>query len=147
MISFLILVFELLGATKTALYFKHKFLYTDDEVVSIEFDSVYNLITNFEIFIDNADLAISHKDAIRISPLFLNKNKESLRNIDGVPEWSLNDDSFGSLTVSDDGFSAVFVPFSKTGLVRIDVLIDSDVSVKEKAVMNSLTIHIDGYKG
>lgn len=146
MISFLVLVFELLGASKLANYIKRKFSDNAQEATSVEFKSVYNLITKSHLVSPEMVYFISHREALKFRPVFKNQRDQVITSIDGLPEWSINDDSLGTLTVSDDSLTAVFVPFSKTGVVTIDILIDSDLSDNEKAILGTVTVHIEGYE-
>jgi hypothetical protein len=63
--------------------------------------------------------------------------------VDGVPAWSVSDVAFGELSVSEDGFTAEFVPSGTLGSVQVNVQADADLGEGVKPLTGVLDIQIE----
>jgi hypothetical protein len=63
-------------------------------------------------------------------------------SVDGAPVWSLINSELGILNVSEDGFSAVFVPVGTTGSCTVQVSCDADLGEGVKTILGNLPIDL-----
>lgn len=62
--------------------------------------------------------------------------------VDGAPVWSCSDETVLTLTVAEDGFSAVVETTGKLGVAQVSVTADADMGEGVKAVSGVLDIEV-----
>jgi hypothetical protein len=63
--------------------------------------------------------------------------------VDGVPTWSLSDDTLGTIDVAPDGLSAYFVTAGLTGLCQVSVQADADLGAGVRSIAATLDIQVE----
>jgi hypothetical protein len=85
-------------------------------------------------------LCLEVGESLIIEPKFFDKDGYITTSIDGAPNWNcrFNNEDF-KLTLSIDGASASFTP-TAPGEYRIELLVDSDITQSEEALLGCLNI-------
>lgn len=86
-------------------------------------------------------LTDAQKVALAIQPIDAHGH---LARVDGVPSWSLSDNSLGVLDVAADGLSAVFTTGDQLGLVQVNVSADADLGGGVRTISGTLDIQVEG---
>jgi hypothetical protein len=84
--------------------------------------------------------------ADKVLKLFIRKLVDKFGNpakVDGSPQWSLNDDSLGSLEVAGDGMSAVLKFSGKVGTLEVTATADADLGEGVKPLIAKLLKEIE----
>lgn len=63
--------------------------------------------------------------------------------VDGVPVWTLSDDTLGALTVAADGMSAWFATLGPVGLLQVNVQADADLGAGVRTLGAALDIQVE----
>ncbi len=64
--------------------------------------------------------------------------------IDGVPAWSVTDESLATLEVAADGLSAVLKPVGPLGVFKVQCHADADLGPDAKDILGELDMEIIG---
>ncbi len=64
----------------------------------------------------------------------------NLARVHGIPKWSLSASEFGSLLVAENGMSAEFTPSGVFGLVKVQVVIDADLSAGVNEIVREIQL-------
>lgn len=62
--------------------------------------------------------------------------------VDGLPSWAVTDESLASLTVSEDGMSAMLLPLGPVGSFQVQVKADADLGEGVKEILGSLDVEL-----
>jgi hypothetical protein len=62
--------------------------------------------------------------------------------VDGVPVWTVSDDTVATVEVSEDGLSAWVVSTGKLGTTQVAVTIDADLGEGVRAVAATLDLQV-----
>jgi hypothetical protein len=84
-------------------------------------------------------ISISSQIKLSIEPVDKFDNKAP---VDGLPEWSVNDESLGVLKVDADGMGAMFTPAGKVGDLKINVEADADMGEGVKKIFGLAEIEL-----
>lgn len=77
------------------------------------------------------------KISLTIQDKFANPAK-----VDGIPSWSLTDESLGSLAVEADGMSATLEPKGPIGAFSVQVKCDADLGEGVKEILGELAVEL-----
>lgn len=83
-------------------------------------------------------IQVLQNQSVIFHPMFLSQYGTLITRFDILPQWSTTG---GKLTTSDNGKMACFTS-NELGSYRVDILIDADLSISEKALLTSITVDV-----
>lgn len=87
---------------------------------------VYVLPNGIVIKGNDMSIVIRNDQKVSFALAFEDKFGNAVTDLGSVPAWSLSDEGFAELSVSEDGLSAVVTPLGPKGSVLVNVVVDAD---------------------
>lgn len=99
----------------------------------------YAVINGKKEKVTNMFLKVGEKLELAVKFLDVNENQAK---VDGIPQWAITGAELGTLTVADDGMSAVFLPGTMLGACKIQCKADADLSEGAKEIIGEMDVEI-----